>query len=239
MPPDFLNSREDAILVWTVAIVAFAVSKDPRGIGRSFLGVLQPLRGYKLLLLFGSLAAYSGLLLYGAREIGLWHAGGSGIKAADYWFVGIGIVLVGEAVMRANPDDDYLLRRAFKRVVGVTILIEFIVNVYALPLGYELFLVPAAVVFVVAQQDASADHRVRRLADGVVVALGAVYLLYFLVRAVGDLSGFLTRERAEDFLISPALTVALIPLLYSLAWLSRREQENLRRRFRSAPSSLA
>lgn len=238
MPPDFLNSREDAILVWTIVIVAFAVSKKPRGIGSSFLAVLKTLLDAKLLLLFGSLAVYSGLLLYGAKEFGLWHGADSGFKAAVYWFVGTGVVLAGEAVMRARPDDAYLLRRVFNRVVGVTIFIEFIVNVYALPLACELVLAPVAVLFVVLH-DASADPRTRALIDGVILAIGTLYLVHFLVRAVGDLDGFLTRERAEDFLVGPVLTLALIPFLYALAWVSRREQDNLRKRFRSASNSPA
>jgi hypothetical protein len=241
VPPDFLNSREDAILVWTAVILAYALYRNPRGIGSSFLEVVRTTLDPKLLSLFGSLAVYSGLLLYGAKEIGLWHAGGSGIKATVYWFVGIGVVLVGEAVMRARPDDAYLLRRVFKRVVGVTIVIEFIVNVYALPLAYELVLVLAGVLFagmqVVVQHDASADPRARMLIDGVIAAIGGLYLVYVLVRVIGDLDGFLTRGSAEDFLVGPALTLALIPFLYSLAWASRREQENLRKRFWSASNS--
>jgi hypothetical protein len=29
MPPDFLNSREDALLVWAVLILSYLVLKDP------------------------------------------------------------------------------------------------------------------------------------------------------------------------------------------------------------------
>jgi hypothetical protein len=75
---------------------------------------------------------------------------------------------------------------------------------------------------------------VRGLIDGVLVAAGVLYLGYFFVRALGDLDSFLTRHRAEDFLVGPALTIALIPFLYALAWMSRREQDNLRKRLRSA-----
>jgi hypothetical protein len=31
VPPDFLNSREDAILVWTAVILAYALYRNPRG----------------------------------------------------------------------------------------------------------------------------------------------------------------------------------------------------------------
>ena len=50
-----------------------------------------------------------------------------------------------------------LLARVARRVIAATILIEFIVNVYALPLAYELGLIPIALVLlglqVVAQQN--------------------------------------------------------------------------------------
>jgi hypothetical protein len=56
------------------------------------------------------------------------------------------------------------------------------------------------------------------------------------VSAISNFDGFLTRKNAEDFLVAPALTLALVPFLFGVAWVSRREQENLRQRFRSAPA---
>jgi hypothetical protein len=56
---------------------------------------------------------------------------------------------------------------------------------------------------------------------------------------MSDLNGFLTGENAEDLLVAPALTLASVPFLYGVAWLSRREQENLGRRFRSISNSPA
>jgi hypothetical protein len=41
VPPDFLNSREDALLLWLVVIVVVALSKDGRGIGSAIPGVLR------------------------------------------------------------------------------------------------------------------------------------------------------------------------------------------------------
>jgi hypothetical protein len=51
--------------------------------------------------------------------------------------------------------------------------------------------------------------------------------------------GFLTRENAEGFLVAQALTLAFVPFLYGVAWVSRREQANLRRRFRPISDSPA
>jgi hypothetical protein len=241
LPPDFLNSREDAIIVWSVVILGYVISKDPRGLGGSFLGVLRALLQPKLMLLFGSALLYSALIVYGAKEIGLWHA--AALKATIYWFIVTAVVLVGEAVARANPSDREFRRRVLNRVVGITILIEFMVNLYAFPLVYELALALLAISFVgmqvVLQHEAGADPRVSKLVDWVVIALVLIYLAHFLGAAIADVEGFLTREHAEDFLIGPVMTLALIPFLYGAAWVSHREMENLHKRFRSASNSPA
>ncbi len=239
MPPGFLNSREDAILVWSAIILGFVLYKDFRGIGGSFLAVGRSLLHLKLLSLFGMALLYSAAVVYSACELGLWHTGA--LKSTIYWFLGTTVVLAGEAVTEGARDDRAFLRQVLRRVVAATILVEFIVNVYALPLAVELLLVPVVLLFigaqVVAQHDPSTTPAVRKVIDGVLVAVGVVYLGYFVISVLGDLDGFLTRQNAEDFLVGPVLTLALIPFLYSAAWWSRREHKNLHKRFRANPDS--
>lgn len=241
MPPDFLNSREDALALWAVVVLAFSFYKAPREIGTALLGVFHALIHPKLLLLFGAAVVYCGLVIYAAKELGLWHT--TALKETIYWFVGTGVVLVGDAVARANPSDPRFLRRVLRRVVGVTILIEVIVNLYVLPFSVEFVLLFVVLTFVglqvVARHDESVAPRVRTVIDGVLATVGVFYVSYFLARAIGDLDGFVSRERTEDFLVPLALTVMLIPFLYGVAWVSRYDQEKLRERWRSASNSAA
>jgi hypothetical protein len=215
VPPDFFNSREDALLVWVVVILGYALSKDPRGIGGSFLGVLRAVLAPKLVLVFGAALAYSGGLVFAAASLGLWHTGA--LKRTVYWFVGTGIVLVGQAVI-ADHGAPSLLRRVLGRVLAITVLIEFIANLYAFPLGVELPLTFLLIVFVMLQAYAPHDQNVtpaaRKFIDVVVTLIGITYLSYFLARVISDPSGFFSRSTAEDMLVGPALTVGLLPVLY-------------------------
>jgi hypothetical protein len=235
VPPDFLNSREDAILLLTLLIVGYATYKDPRGIGAAFLNVLRAALHPKVLLLLGSALVYAAAVVFAAKEAGLWHT--TALKTTIYWFVGTAVVLMYDAVTRASRLDGDFTRRVFKRVLSVTILIEFAVNLYAFPLAVELIGVGIALTFamlqVIVAHDPSADPRVGKLIEGVLATVGLVYLGYFAVRGVGDLLDGVTRERGEEFLVGPGLTIALIPLLYLIAWWSRREQRNLRKRLRA------
>jgi hypothetical protein len=229
VPPDFLNSREDALLLCVVAILGFAVYKSPRDIGRSVLGVLRALFGFKLLLVFGSAALYSAALIFGAETLGIWHT--TAIKETVYWFVGTGVILVGNAISWA--EKPLLLRMLLKQGLKLTIIVEFLVNLYVLPLAAELVLIPIALMFAGIEAIASNDPSLasaRRATNFVLTAIGLSLLLYAAVSALTDLDAFLTRENSEDFLVGPAMTVALMPLLCGIAAMVGWEMRNLRRR---------
>jgi hypothetical protein len=234
VPPDLLNGREDAILFWSLVVLAFVLLKDPRGMARASYGVLRAALHWKLLALYGTAAAYGAALVYAAQQIGLWHT--SALKATIYWFIGAAVVLVGEAVSDTSGGDSAFRRRVLQRVAAWTIFIEFAVNLYALP-----FLVEAAGLFVVIafvgmravieNGLTPADAATRKLIDVVLGSIGALYFVYFLARAFTDPGSFWSRQNAEDFLVGPVLTLALIPFLSAVTWYSRRELAKLRRQF--------
>jgi hypothetical protein len=242
VPPDFLNSREDAVLVWGVLFLTFAISKNPREILAAALATIRAFFHPKLLLLYGSAVVYLALAVWTSSALGLWHA--SALKVTIYWFLGVAMVLVGNAVtaLSRTPGND-LVWRALKRVVAATVIVEFLVNLYALPLAFELVAVFVVALFVgmqvVARHDPSTNERVLTFINGVLATVGLLYISYSLVRVLSDLDGFVARERIEDLLVPLGLTVVLLPFLLAAAWLSRVEQERLRRRWRSpvnAPS---
>jgi hypothetical protein len=235
MPPDFLNSREDALLVWAALILGFVLWKDFRGVGGSFVAVGRALLQAKLLLLFGSALAYSAVIVYILSELGGWHI--DALKVTVYWYVGTAIALAGAAVTEGAQNRSEYVRKVLRRVVAVTVLIEFVVGVYALPLAFEFIGAGLVIGFsgvqALTQHDAATPPARRAFIDGVLVAVGAVYLGYFAWRVASDVGAFLTRANLEDFLVPPLLTLALVLFLLTAAWVSRREQENLRRRFQA------
>ncbi|MDQ5822323.1 MAG: hypothetical protein M3540_12860 [Actinomycetota bacterium] len=233
MPPDFFNSREDALLLCVVAIIGYAIYKDPRGILGSFASLLRALAHIKLLLLFATAAAYAAGLAYVGHRFGIWHR--TALKETIYWFLGTGVVLVGDAT-QANPRDPKSFRKLLRRAIRLTLLMEFLINLYVFPLLVEIVLIPLILMFyamqLVAPKDDPQYTLTRALIDGVLAAAGFVLIAYVAIRMLTNFDGFATRENAEDFLIAPVFTLALLPLLYVIAGVSRREQENLRKRWR-------
>jgi len=129
MPPSFLNSREDAMLLWTVAFLVWVVPKDPRGIGGSFLNVVRAFFVPPILLVLGSALLYSAAVAYVAHDAGLWHA--TALKATVYWFLGTGTVLIADAASTTARNSREWLREVLRRVIAVTVVTEFVVNACA------------------------------------------------------------------------------------------------------------
>jgi hypothetical protein len=233
VPPEFLNSREDAILIWAVLILAFAFSQNGSAIASSLWSVVCALFG-KVFILFALAAAYSAAVLILANRLRVFHA--SATKEAIYWFFGVGLVLVGNAT-HATPDSSYAKQVILRRVLTATILTDFVVNFYVFPLGAEIVLVFIIFLFVTLQVVATRDPRAQSAVpfiNGVLIAVGLFLFISFAVKVTTDLDGFLTRDTAERLFVVPAMTIAAIPLLYIVAWYSRREQERIRRQLRSA-----
>jgi hypothetical protein len=232
VPPD-LNNREDAILLWAAGIVGYAVYKDARGIGSAFWGVSRAFVAPKLLLLFASAALYSAGVVYLLARMDLWHT--TSLKETIYWFVGTGVVLAGSGT-QAKLNKEFV-KQIIGKLLRITLVIEFVVNLYVFPLVVEIVLVFLVLAFtgmqVIAKHDPKIQAPTRKIIDGVLLGIGAVLLLTFAVSALSDLDGFFARETAEDFLVVPVLTVALIPFLYVVAWYSRRELDTIRKRFRT------
>jgi hypothetical protein len=240
VPPDFFNSREDAIGLWIVLILAYVLYKDFRGIGGAFLAVLRSLVQGKLLLVFGSVLVYTVILVYAARALDLWHT--DALKATIYWFLGTAVVVTGQALTDGARNTSAFLRTVLKRLVAVTLITEFIVNVYALPLFIEIVCVFILFAFAgmqaLVEHDPSQPQSLRTFIEVVLAAVGFLYLGYFVFRALTDLDAFFSRQNAEDFLVGPALTVMLVPFLLFWAWFSRREQQIFQRRWRTPGKTL-
>src|SRR5437763_4508794 len=105
MPPDFLNSREDAILVWTFLLVAYLLFADYRVTMASAWNIAQAFFVPKLLVVFGVAALYAAGLVLLAGRIGLWHT--TALKETIYWFAGSAVVLIGAAV-ESTPGWAYV-----------------------------------------------------------------------------------------------------------------------------------
>lgn len=102
-------------------------------------------------------------------------------------------------------------------------------------------LVPFVVVIVLVEAVAALDPAhapAQRLSSGVMTTIGFCLLAYVVVRLFSDLSGFLTRENAEGFVLAPALTLASFPILFVVVRWVRWDTAAVRRRWQAGIDSV-
>jgi hypothetical protein len=212
--------------VWTlIALVWAAIKVD--GFLASVGGILRTLGG-KLLLPFVLLASYCAGIVLAAEAVGLWHT--TAIKETVYWFLATGVLLVGRAIESASKPN--WVRRILRPALRLTLIVEFLVNLYVFPFGVEMVLVPLVVLLVLVEAVAGLDPAhapAQRFSSGVITMIGFGLLAHVLVRVFSDLSGFMTRENAEDFLLAPALTLASFPILFVVVRWVRLDTAAVRR----------
>jgi hypothetical protein len=219
---DFLNSREDAVVIWAAIAVALIAWKVP-DVRPQFLRVVQRFFALKLLLgIWLPMTLYVSALVGAGWYFGIWHT--SSLKETLIWFIGTGLVLGGGATQTNNPAE---FKKLFVRVLGVSLFVEFLANLYPFPLAVEIVLVPLVVVLVLVNAVAELDPKygdVSRLVGGwLLPIIGVTVLTYAGISALRDLGGFLTWEHLEQFLVPIALTVGVVPFLFYVALWSTYE----------------
>jgi hypothetical protein len=216
-----LNNRELAVLVW--AGVAVLVMLVPRTTRHSLGEVAKAFAHPKVLVTTLGLAVCTAGLCAAAAEIGLWDP--DLLKETVIWFLGVGFGLMMN-MSRAFKEDDFFIR-AIRRTVGITLLVEFFINVAVLPFLVELLLAPAIVFLVLMSQFAAREEETRvikPIADGCLSVIGLGLFLFVAVKVLTDVSGFLRDEPEETLLLPVWLTSGVLPYVYLLGLWSSYQQ---------------
>jgi hypothetical protein len=213
-----LNTREIAILVWTVLFAAFALGKPD--IRRSILSLLKLLATTRILagLILGAAVYVVGVAAILSR-IGYWQMSMTSI--AVVWFISFGLV----ALFNTKNVDAAYFRRLALRNLGLAVLVEFIVNLHTFPLPVELALVPLAIAVVLVQVVAAADPNVQaaqRVLAWLVVIPGLIAIAYSAAYFAAHAGRVANAEKGKEFLLPFLLTVGFLPALvlvrYLIVW---------------------
>jgi hypothetical protein len=229
---DVLSSREKAIAVWAVVVFVYIWRKD-RSVRGSALLVVRSFFDAKLSLVWASAAAYSAGVVAVACAFGFWRT--TAIKETIYWFLGTALVLAADALTARSFDGGHAKRIA-RKALRFTIIVEFLVNLYVMPLPVELVFVPLVALLVALQVYVERDPKltpVKTLADRTVTLIGLGLMTWVIVRALTNIRGLLTRDQAERLLVAPAFTLALLPFLYLMWWWGRWDEQQIMRRWRN------
>ncbi len=214
------NNRQIALLIWATVALLFAlraaeIRKSLRDVGRT---LLQPI----LLVPVTAFLVFVSLLVFSGARLDLWNRG----LATDtgFWVAGSGIVLLSN-FDRATKGDRFF-RHSLAKILGLTILVEVVLEISILSLPLELAIVPIATVLAVFEVVAirQPEHeRIAGCAKSFLAALGLALLAVGLVRALTNFDGLDLAHLGRQALLPIWLTAGLLPFVYLLALYAKYE----------------
>lgn len=217
---DALNNRELALLIWSLIGLFFAV----RIAGHQ---IREVLRSFFVRAIFGSLlllGAYVSATVFALYKLGFWDSGL--LKDTILWFVVTASVTLFDSVKKGTENPNFFRDLVIDNIKAAAVL-EFVIDTFVMPLGWELLFVPVA--FVLGAFKAIADSRpeysVTRKPIGFLLGCMTLTILgYAAHELVVGLREFTTIATAKEFLLAPILTACCLPFFFTFAlWISYQE----------------
>lgn len=207
-----MNDREIAALVWLALLVALGLSQSE--VRQALAPILKTLLSPRLLLPLLALVSCVCALAYLAQELGLWDF--ELTTDTVVWFIGTGLVLFGKTIDVFKRGGS--VWSLFSAAVGLTVFVEVFVNLYVFPLPVELILVPFVSFLAVMSVVAGTKERfatVKRLVDGTVSLIGAVFIIYAAIKLTTGWND-LDRTTWQRFALPIWMTLGVMPFLVCL-----------------------
>lgn len=209
-----LNSREIAILFWLV--VFFAAVSLKQDVRRSYGGVVRAFFQPQLLIPLGIAAGWILACITVLHWLEFWHWGD--LKTTTVWAVTFAFLTMFQ-VERIREDRAYLVHLV-RDLVGVTAVVTFVAELYVFNLALELALVPfltlVTLMYVVAE--AKPEHAaVRKLAEGILMVAGLIYVANGLYQVTGNFNRIATAETLRQFMMPVVLSLCYVPFIYGFA----------------------
>jgi hypothetical protein len=230
-----LNNREISIVAWLTIFLAWAFSKA--AVRKAGVDVLRAALAWKIILGVSMMSAYIALIAFGLHTVGLW--GTHDLKTTFVWALTAALAMVFN--IGSVSDNDRFFQNALRDGFKISVVLEFIVNLYVFNLMVEIVLVPiitiVACMLVIAES--KDEYRpIRSFLNTILVAFGLVLLAYSGYRIHTDLHAFARPSTLAEFLLPIMLTSLFLPFVYLLATIVTYENFFVRLTFFMADEGL-
>jgi hypothetical protein len=222
-----LSAREVALLFWVLAFTVWALTRSQ--VRRSALRVLGAFLQLKVLLPVAGLALYVSFAVFALAKIGLWDV--PLLKDTVLWLLGgVATLVATGTAAEASP----MLRTLATDVLKWTVLLEFVLNFYSLPLWAELITIPLLAVAVAVKAYAEYKpeyHSVIKPINGCLLLYGLLIIAVTVWSISSHASELLSADSLRSFMLPIALALGTLPYFYGFVLVAKYELAFLRLRW--------
>lgn len=209
-----LDNREISGALWLAIFLGWAFSNEE--VRKASVGVAKAALAWKIVLCVPMMAAYVAMVVLALRSVGFWNTGN--LKVTVLWSLTAALAMVFD--VGSVADDERYFQKASRDGFKVSVVLEFVVNLYVLSLPLELILVPTGTILacmLVIAESKDEFKPIRALLNTVLALIGLGLLAYVAHRVYTDFQSFAQLSTLTEFLLPILLTVLFLPFLYILA----------------------
>lgn len=223
-----LDARELATAIWLGIFVAWCLTKPD--IRKGFGSVLSAATARPIAIAFSLAIVYLVAITVVLSHFELWTL--KQFKITALWFVVAGIPALADTPdISKNPT---LLKTAVAKNFKLSLLLDFFINLFKLPLFCELIFVPFAALLGGLLAVAQSDEKyapVQKLLNGVLIAVGLGFFVFESYKVLTSFDTISNVDTLRDFALPIIYNVTFIPLLWAMSIYAAYESVFFRLRF--------
>lgn len=216
------------MIVWLGVFLVWAFSIGE--VRKASVEIVKMALAWKIVFCVSMMAAYVAMVILALRTVGLWNMGS--LKATVLWTLTVAVAMVFE--VRLITDDERYFQKAVRDGFKVSVVLEFIINLYVLSFPLELLLIPTTIILacmLVLAESKDEFKSMRAPLNSILALIGLGLLAYAAHRVYADFQSFAQLSTLTEFLLPILLTMVFLPFLYILATVVSYENLFVRLRF--------
>lgn len=209
-----LDNREIALAIWLAIFLAWCSSKPD--IRKALANVLSVAAGRPIVIVFGLAVVYLSAMTVALRAIDFWTL--KQLKITFAWFLVAGIpALMDTPEISKKPTS---LRSVIAKNFRLSLLVDFFINLFKLPLLAEIIFVPftAFIGGLLAVAQSNDDYApVQKLLNGIMIFIGSFFIIFETYKVVSEFDTIANLDTLRDFALPIIYNLTFVPLLWALA----------------------
>lgn len=208
------NNREIAAGIWLVILVLGSTAS--RDIRSAMVDVLKAFFVRPILVNVLLLAGYLACIVVMLAIVGAWTA--AQLKVTLLWFFTSGLVGLSSSPRLSEEPD--IFPKYLRNIVSITILLEFFVNLYQMPILAELVFVPFSAILGMLIVKANAEEEyasTRKLLHGVAVIVGLFLIAYAIWNSIFNFDSIANIGTVRSFYLPIIFSAFQLPFLWLCA----------------------
>lgn len=157
-------------------------------------------------------------MFWSLNKMKLWNV--TDLKDSLFWFFTVAMVMVFSTNSTKKITD---FKKLLFDTIKITIVLEFIINLFSFSLLTELIMLPFLTFIVMLQVFSESDQKnfqVTKLLNNVLSFIGLSILLFSIYKTYTEFNNIANLGTLKSFILPIILTILFIPFAYSLSLFS-------------------